>query len=221
MGRDCLDPPVEATRRNSTFDVLRISGATGSRQASAGPPARGVPPAPAGVEYETRGFPVLGVGPTPPHAGNNRSLTIRARSRARPRQLGRARALPRETPPVAIHCVTQWPKFDTPWTGVSIDALLAEAGPPVARRRAHAADGYETNLPLADLTGGKAWLVEYEGEPLEPPHGGPARLLVPHRNSWNRAPSGRGRRSCSRPHCLGDWRSTATTTAATLVGAAL
>jgi DMSO/TMAO reductase YedYZ molybdopterin-dependent catalytic subunit len=41
--------------------------------------------------------------------------------------------------------------------------------------------GYTTNLPLADLTGGKAWVVHtFDGEPLAPEHGGPARLLVPH-----------------------------------------
>ena len=40
--------------------------------------------------------------------------------------------------------------------------------------------GYTTNLPLEDVTGGKAWVAyEYDGEPLEPEHGGPARLLVP------------------------------------------
>ena len=41
--------------------------------------------------------------------------------------------------------------------------------------------GYTTNVPLEDVTGGKAWVVHtYEGEPLDPEHGGPARLLVPH-----------------------------------------
>jgi molybdopterin-dependent oxidoreductase-like protein protein len=40
--------------------------------------------------------------------------------------------------------------------------------------------GYTTNLPLADLMGGRAWIAyEYDAEPLEPEHGGPARLLVP------------------------------------------
>jgi DMSO/TMAO reductase YedYZ molybdopterin-dependent catalytic subunit len=98
-------------------------------------------------------------------------------------------ALPRETVTVDIHCVTQWTKLDTTWTGVSLDVLLAEAGPLDARFAvAHSADGYETNLPLADLTGGRAWLVwEYEGSPLEPPHGGPARLLVPHLYLWKSA----------------------------------
>ena len=98
-------------------------------------------------------------------------------------------ALPRETPTVDIHCVTQWTKLDTTWTGVSIDTLLAAARPDEAAFAvAHAADGYDTNLPLSDLTGGRAWLVwEYEGAPLPAPHGGPARLLVPHLYFWKSA----------------------------------
>jgi Oxidoreductase molybdopterin binding domain len=41
--------------------------------------------------------------------------------------------------------------------------------------------GYTANLPLEDLTGGKAWVTfAFNGAPLEPEHGGPARFLVPH-----------------------------------------
>ena len=38
--------------------------------------------------------------------------------------------------------------------------------------------GYTTNLPVEDLLEGKALVVwEYDGEPLAPERGGPARLL--------------------------------------------
>ena len=48
--------------------------------------------------------------------------------------------------------------------------------------------GYTTNLPLADVTGGKAWVaVRYAGTTLAPEHGGPARLLVPHLYFWKSA----------------------------------
>ena len=48
--------------------------------------------------------------------------------------------------------------------------------------------GYTTNLPLADLTGDKAWVVwEVDGGPLPRVHGGPARLLVPHLYFWKSA----------------------------------
>jgi DMSO/TMAO reductase YedYZ molybdopterin-dependent catalytic subunit len=48
--------------------------------------------------------------------------------------------------------------------------------------------GYTTNLPLPDLRDGKAWIAySYEGKPLVPEHGGPARLLVPHLYLWKSA----------------------------------
>ena len=55
--------------------------------------------------------------------------------------------------------------------------------------------GYTTNLPLADLTGGRAWVAwGYDGAPLEPEHGGPVRLLVPHLYFWKSAKWVRGLR---------------------------
>ena len=99
-------------------------------------------------------------------------------------------ALPHSTYEGAIHCVTTWSKFDMVWTGVSVDVLLEAARPlPSARfvlARSHT--GYTTNLPLEDVTGGKAWVAwEVDGEPLPTPHGGPARLLVPHLYFWKSA----------------------------------
>ena len=53
--------------------------------------------------------------------------------------------------------------------------------------------GYTTNLPFADVTDGQAWVAyEFDGEPLEPVHGGPARLLVPHLYFWKSAKWVRG-----------------------------
>ncbi|WP_425428045.1 sulfite oxidase-like oxidoreductase [Allonocardiopsis opalescens] len=90
----------------------------------------------------------------------------------------------------AIHCVTSWSKFDTSFSGVSVDELLDRAGPlpEATHAMAFSHTGYTTNLPLADITGGKAWVVwEYDGAPLPPEHGGPARLLVPHLYFWKSA----------------------------------
>jgi len=89
-----------------------------------------------------------------------------------------------------IHCVTTWSKFDVHFSGVSVDTLLAAARPlPTATYvLAFSHTGYTTNLPLADVTGGKAWVVwDYEGHPLTAEHGGPARLLVPHLYFWKSA----------------------------------
>jgi DMSO/TMAO reductase YedYZ molybdopterin-dependent catalytic subunit len=89
-----------------------------------------------------------------------------------------------------IHCVTTWSKLGMQWSGVSIDTLLDVAGPlPSASYvLAFTHTGYTTNLPLADVTGGKAWVAwEADGEPLKTDHGGPARLLVPHLYFWKSA----------------------------------
>jgi DMSO/TMAO reductase YedYZ molybdopterin-dependent catalytic subunit len=90
----------------------------------------------------------------------------------------------------AIHCVTTWSKFGVRFSGVSVDTLLAAAGPlPEASYVvAFSHTGYTTNLPIADVTGDKAWVVwDYDGRPLEVGHGGPARLLVPHLYFWKSA----------------------------------
>ena len=53
---------------------------------------------------------------------------------------------------------------------------------------AHCDGGYTTNLPVADVTGGRAGVAfGYGGKPLAPEHGGPARLLVPHLYFWKSA----------------------------------
>ena len=104
-------------------------------------------------------------------------------------------ALESETFTVDIHCVTKWSKLATSWTGVSIDTLLEGVETSAAYVTAWSDGGYTTNLPLADLTGGKAWVVHsFDGAPLEPEHGGPARLLVPHLYFWKSAKWVRGLR---------------------------
>src|SRR5690606_14111675 len=60
--------------------------------------------------------------------------------------------------------------------------------PPAGFALARSTTGYTTNLPLADVTHGRAWLAwEVDGEPLSPAHGGPVRLLVPHLYFWKSA----------------------------------
>ena len=94
---------------------------------------------------------------------------------------------------VDIHCVTRWSKLDTTWQGVSVDTLLAEIEHDAPYVLAHSDGGYTTNLPLEDVSDGKAWVAfGYDDEPLDPEHGGPARLLVPHLYFWKSAKWVRG-----------------------------
>jgi DMSO/TMAO reductase YedYZ molybdopterin-dependent catalytic subunit len=96
--------------------------------------------------------------------------------------------LPQESPTVDLHCVTKWSKLATTWQGVPLDVLLAGVSTAAEHVLVHSYGSYTTNLPLADLRGGRAWVVHsYDGRPLEPEHGGPARLLVPHLYLWKSA----------------------------------
>jgi len=135
------------------------------------------------------GFPVLSAGPTPHTPLARWDLTVHDQTgELRRWSWEEFRALPREALSVDIHCVTTWSKFGTHWEGVSLDTLLQDA-PATARHVLAASDGgYTTNLPLEELTGGQAWVVDtYEGRPLAPEHGGPARLLLPHLYFWKSA----------------------------------
>jgi DMSO/TMAO reductase YedYZ molybdopterin-dependent catalytic subunit len=155
-------------------------------------------------QYETRDFPVLSAGPTPQVPTSTWDFTISDDTGKSIRwSWDEFQALPHSTPTVDIHCVTKWSKFDTRWEGVSIDTLLdaargaglVDAGFVVA----FSDGGYTTNLPSADVTGGKAWVAfGFDGAPLAAEHGGPARLLVPHLYFWKSAKWVRGLRFSER-----------------------
>jgi DMSO/TMAO reductase YedYZ molybdopterin-dependent catalytic subunit len=145
-------------------------------------------------QYTVRGFPVLSAGPTPRTSLDDWTFSLSgAVEPERSWSWEELQALPTETITKDIHCVTKWSKFDTVWEGVSVDTLLDGADPRGGYVSAFCDGGYTTNLPLADVTGGKAWVAyRFDGEPLEPEHGGPARLLVPHLYFWKSAKWVRG-----------------------------
>jgi DMSO/TMAO reductase YedYZ molybdopterin-dependent catalytic subunit len=145
-------------------------------------------------QYVTTDFPVLSAGPTPHTPLDEWTFTIRGAVEERISWTWEELlALPAETPTVDIHCVTKWSKVDTTWKGVSVDRLLAAVDTAAMYVRAWSDGGYTTNLPLEDVTGGRAWIAyEFNGKPLEPQHGGPARLLVPHLYFWKSAKWVRG-----------------------------
>ena len=140
-------------------------------------------------QYLTRDFPVLSAGPTPRTSLDQWSFAIQgAVDEVRSWTWEELTALPSETFTVDIHCVTKWTKLDTTWTGVSLDTLLGDVSTSADHVTAWSDGGYTTNMPLEDLQGGRAWIVwAFGDEPLEPAHGGPARLLVPHLYFWKSA----------------------------------
>jgi len=145
-------------------------------------------------QYLTRDFPVLSAGPTPHPPLDRWDFVIKGEVAAPRRWTWQEfRALPSERITTDIHCVTRWSKLDTVWEGVALDTLLAGVGTAADYVVAFCDGGYTTNLPLADLTAGQAWVAfAYDGAPLAPEHGGPARLLVPHLYFWKSAKWVRG-----------------------------
>jgi len=163
------------------------------RRAADVDPAR-IPPG----QYVTADFPVLSAGPTPHTALESWDFSIVGElDEPRGWTWEEFRALPSEEITRDIHCVTKWTKLDTVWRGVSVDTLLegVELDPKAAFAIAWSDGGYTTNLPLGDLLNNQAFVAyEYDGQPLAPEHGGPARLVVPARYFWKSAKWLRGLR---------------------------
>lgn len=135
-------------------------------------------------QYLTERFPVLHVGDVPTYAPGDWDLKIFGLvDKPFTVNLDELKSMPAVTLLTDIHCVTKWSKFDTTWKGVRVRDLFERAGMQsgAAYIMGHAEHGYTANLPLGDVLLDESLVVyEYEGEEIEPIHGGPVRLLVPH-----------------------------------------
>lgn len=142
-------------------------------------------------QYTTERFPVLHVGEIPDY-GDLSSWSLRIFGHVeQPFVLTFAelRALPAVEVTQDIHCVTRWTMLDTVWKGVPVHDLLERAGvlPAAAHVVEHAEFGYTTNVPLHDIVETGMVAYEFGGEPLEPEHGFPARVVIPHLYFWKSA----------------------------------
>lgn len=157
-----------------------VSRGFGGRRRDANPD---LPPG----QYLAEDFPVLSAGPTPNiHEWSFSILTETGKQHSWSWE--ELMKLPSEDVSTDIHCVTRWSKLGTSWRGVSLDTLFEEVESSRDFVMAHSFGGYTTNIPLEDLLDGQAWIAyEFDGEPLEPEHGGPARLLIPHLYFWKSA----------------------------------
>ncbi len=148
-------------------------------------------------QYLERDFPVLTAGPTPRRDLARWDFRVLGPDGAETGRWTWAEfgLLPHEDITCDIHCVTRWSKLDTHWRGVAVDALLGTPPGGVTHVIAFCDGGYTTNLPFEAVQGGRAWIADtYEGQPLSPEHGGPARLLVPALYLWKSAKWVRGLR---------------------------
>jgi DMSO/TMAO reductase YedYZ molybdopterin-dependent catalytic subunit len=161
-------------------------------------------------QYLTNDFPVLSAGPTPRTPLEQWSLTIEGLV-AQPKTWSwqEFNALASKDFVVDISCVTKWTHLDMRWHGVSVDRLLesVQLERNAAFVIAYCDGGYTTNLPIADVVNGQAFVAyDYDGAPLTPEHGGPARLVVPHLYFWKSAKWIRGLRIIDRDE-PGFWES--------------
>ncbi len=96
-------------------------------------------------------------------------------------------AMPSESMTADIHCVTKWSKFDTSWTGIPVSHIWDQITPKAGASHVlvNAYQGFTANLPIEDfLRSPNIFAHTYEGAPLEPEHGFPLRLVVPHLYFW-------------------------------------
>ena len=140
-------------------------------------------------QYLTTDFPVLSAGPTPGIPLDRWELTLDDGKNVLRRWNWKSfRELPSEVVTVDIHCVTRWSKLGTSWEGVSLDTLFADLATEARYAMVHSHGAYSTNVPLNDLLHHRAWIAfRFDGKDLEPEHGGPARLLIPHLYLWKSA----------------------------------
>lgn len=154
-------------------------------------------------QHETSDFPVLSKGNTPTWDPENWSFRV---SGAVDEELELSwdefTDLPSVTQRQDFHCVTGWSRLDCRFTGVPFTALV-EAVEPTAEAvhvLFHAHDGYTTDLPLETCARPEvlfAW--ELDGEPLPPDHGGPLRVVTPHRYAYKGAKWVDGVEFCTEP----------------------
>jgi DMSO/TMAO reductase YedYZ molybdopterin-dependent catalytic subunit len=148
-------------------------------------------------QYLVTDFPVLSAGPTPRTPLDRWSFTLDVAPSPVVWTWDQFLTLPSQVFTVDISCVTKWTKLDTTWRGVSIDTLLqsVQLDPSARYVMAFSDGGYTTNVPLAELVNGQAFVAyEFDGKPLAPEHGAPARLVVPHLYFWKSAKWVRGLR---------------------------
>ena len=133
-------------------------GFLGKRRRSG--PANRVPPG----QYVTDDFPVLSAGPTPHIPLDRWQFTIlQLNGEPVTWSWQQFQQLPAQQFVVDVHCVTKWSKLDTNWKGVSIDTLFeqVELDPRARYVTVFCHGGYTTNLPLAEIIDGQAF-VGYE-----------------------------------------------------------
>jgi DMSO/TMAO reductase YedYZ molybdopterin-dependent catalytic subunit len=158
-------------------------------------------------QRETESFPVLSKGDTP-KIDDDWSFTVTgAVEEERDFSADEFRDLAPETQVQDFHCVTGWSKFDCTFTGLPFPELADAVGvrDDAEHVMFHAHDEYTTDLPLADCDRREVMFVwAFDGEPLPAEHGGPLRVVTPHKYAYKGAKWVKGIEFITEPE-LGYW----------------
>ncbi len=143
-------------------------------------------------QFETKAFPVLQSGRVIDSLNeNNYSLEIGGEV-LHPQKLSFAELgkWPHSEVSVDIHCVTTWSKLDTKWRGVLFTDVcrMVEPTPRAKFVIMECEEGHTTSLPLREMVKENVMVADsYDGKPIEAKHGGPVRVLVPHKYFYKSA----------------------------------
>jgi len=100
------------------------------------------------------------------------------------------RQLPKAMSTSDFHCVTGWSKLNNKWEGVLFRTIMEMADVQQSAKFAtiESEYGYKTSLPLEDFSRDDV-LIAYrlDDQELPPEHGGPLRIVVPHKYAYKSA----------------------------------
>ena len=142
-------------------------------------------------QRETERFPVLSKSGTPSWDPDDWQFEVwGAVENELAFDLSGFKQLPSVTQQQDFHCVTGWSKLECEFTGVTFPEMADRAGvsDEAVHVMFHAMDGYTTNLPLETCMREEVlFTYEFDGEPLPEDHGGPLRVVTPHRYAYKGA----------------------------------
>lgn len=142
-------------------------------------------------QRETTEFPVLSKGDIPPFDPEDWEFRVSG-AIDNPFTLtwSAFQELPSVTQRQDFHCVTGWSRFDCEFTGVPFTELAERASlhEDVVHVMFSAMDDYTTNLPLdACMRDDVLFTWGFDGGSLPREHGGPLRVVTPHRYAYKGA----------------------------------
>jgi DMSO/TMAO reductase YedYZ molybdopterin-dependent catalytic subunit len=139
-------------------------------------------------QRETDRFPVLSKGKTPSWDREAWSFDVWGAVESELSvSYDEFRDLPSTTQRQDFHCVTGWSALDCEFTGVPFTTIAERVGvrDDAAHVLFHALDGYTTDLPLSDCLRAEVLFVYgHDGEELAAEHGGPLRVVTPHKYAY-------------------------------------